>query len=233
MATIDCLKENSLAGDVYAMCRLGYKFLMSSKYYDVSEAIKYFEMATTLGCSSAMYELGTIYWTAVGHMNSFKAKKYFEMAVEHGHIKAMNDLGLFYERNDVCKNIPDAIKHYKMAIKNDCAEAMYNLGNLHEKINRNIPKAIKYYKMAAETATLKDTDAMRRLGKLYSKNSDYTDIPQAIRYFEMAIENGDDDAMELLQSLYINDTSLFADLIREHLEQRQQIHELEQFGKRS
>ena len=101
--------------------------LFNQKNY--KEAIKFFEQASELNCSEAMFVLGNFYEEGlIPYINQDiqKAKELYKRAAELGNSDAMFNLGQIFHYID--KNYPEAKKYYEQADESLKLEKLLKIG---------------------------------------------------------------------------------------------------------
>lgn len=123
--------DNELKSSVYnAMGNLFYeKEYEGGRSYDINQAIKYYNMATELNNTHAIYSLGLMHKTGDGVLrNPTKAKEYLTRSAERGLNTAQYELALLYKDSN---DLQTAFKWFEKSAEGNYAPAQYELGLMY------------------------------------------------------------------------------------------------------
>jgi TPR repeat protein len=141
---------------------------------NIKKAEKWYLKSTELGNSSAMNNLGYLYYKELKDYK--KAEEWYLKSAEAGNTKAMNNLA-FFNKNEL-KDYKKTEEWYLKSAELGNARAMNNLGHLYNNELKDNKKAKEWYLKAAE---LNNISAIKNLACMYFKLERYS---KALEYFE-------------------------------------------------
>lgn len=177
--------------------------LLYKKDNNISEAIKYFQIAANEGYAAAKRNLAILEEKneAPNYNNVFNL---YKEAAEAGDSKALNNLGCCYFNGEGTEaNQKEAVKCFKQAVKLNDELATVNLANCYSVgigTRQNAKKAFDLYMTAAEK--FGNTYALRMVGESYLNGYGITaDVELAKVAYKKAANKGDIVSKNMLQQL--------------------------------
>jgi TPR repeat protein len=146
----DELTQNPTSNSDLSNCA----YTIGSQYYNQQNYTymkKYFQIASNLGNTKAMDNLG-IYYTNI-EKDYLLMKKYFLQAIEHGNINSMVNLGIYYA--NIEKDYLQMKKYFLMAIEQGNSNGMNNLAKYYQTVEKDYELMEKYYQMAINQCNVK------------------------------------------------------------------------------
>ncbi|MCD7948687.1 MAG: sel1 repeat family protein [Erysipelotrichaceae bacterium] len=152
------------------------------RYYDVAQALLYFEKAADLGYVLAMSKAGNLYF----NKDYQKALYYYQMGASNNDTYCLNRMGYIVANfNGDSHDYVKAIQYFAASLNDDSednshivADSTNVLGQMYwhgTGIEKNQEKALQYFEKAA---SLKNSKALFMIGTCYHygtfKNTDYT-----------------------------------------------------------
>ncbi|MCH8622576.1 tetratricopeptide repeat protein [Undibacterium sp. TS12] len=173
---------------------------------NISEAFRYWKLASDKGYANATYHMAWI--TDLGNgvrSDHAQAYKWYEIAAEQGNIRSQALLGdyYFYGR-DKPKNMAKAFHFYQMAALQGHAPSQVQLAVMYDEglgVEKNPEKALALIQSAAES---KDANAEANLGNFYL-NGQYglpKDMDKAAFWLLRSAEQNSTMGQRLLASMY-------------------------------
>jgi TPR repeat protein len=161
---------------------------------DISQAIRWFNIAAENGDIDSMYALGTLH-TNTGNIE--EAIKWYTIAITAGDVDSMMALGNFYKDT----NKEESIKFYTMAAERGNHEARQILKVLSPKLKKRLPSEPQELEQLA--VDKKDVEAMVQLGLMYEKGEHVEkNISKAFKFFSDAASSGNIKSMVQLGLMY-------------------------------
>ena len=201
------LKIRAKNDDSNAMVHLGNLYYLGTgnKIFrqDLKKAVQWYQKATDLGNSEAMYNLGNCYQYGVSvEQNEKKALSLFELSVNNGLYEAAHKVGKLFENK---KDFKKARRYYSISAnsKGDKPSlkkiAKYNMEGIGGE--KNLKKAFSFY---SSTAFNGDADSQYILAGMY-KDGIYVkqDAEKAGYLLELAANNGNEKAQCSLGVFYL------------------------------
>ena len=193
--SIEKLHEMANMGRQDAAYRLGYLYWHGEGVKANKEmALHFLDMAERLGMPDARYARAILLLGEAGQSESERGRAELTSLAKAGYPGARLALAnhyLFEYRVPGHKRI--ARNWYIMAANAGEAAAFYNAGILlldEEAGKADTAEAIRFLKLAADKNS--DTDAMRQIGDIYRKSSDFRQDPElALKWYRRAAELGD------------------------------------------
>lgn len=165
---------------------------------NIEMAIRYYELAASLGERRAQCNLGIIYQTGPSLIrNEEKAIYYYSLAANRNCVRSQINLGIIYsERND----FKNAKKYYTMAAQQNQPTANYLLGYIYFQEN-DFEKAKYYLSMIKDT---NNYNADYLLAYIYLLDNEYSakNINKLMKYFSYAAKMGIVKANYILGYIY-------------------------------
>ena len=174
---------------------------------DYGAARQFFEQASSMGSTTAMTNLGSMYANGwIVSKDYTQPRQWLERAAAAGESFAMVSLGIFYENGwALPKDYNQARQWFEKSAAAGNTSAMNNLGALYQNglgVGQDYAQARKWYE---EAEAGHNTLAMTNLGYLYQDGLGVTkDYAQARRRYETAAAAGQPEAMTNLGFLYAN-----------------------------
>ena len=190
--------------------RLGedYFYGQNNKNINISEALKYFNIAAKQNNSNAEYMLGTIYFDGLSvSKNLEKAVSWFEKAVEHKHAKACLRLAMCYENGwGIASDHNQAIRLCKQALALGETEAGFVLSRIQKDFSNPIGKKAHSVGNSVDRNKNLTAEEALFLGKAYyfGENGKEIDYAQAIKYYNIAAKQNNAEAEYVLGTLYFD-----------------------------
>jgi TPR repeat protein len=198
-------QQSATAGNVEAMCYLGYLYhIGSGTTQDYRQARLWYEKAANAGNVLAMFDLGTLYQHGNGVTQDYlQARQWYEKAATGGYAPAMQNLGLLYESGEgVPKDYQQARQWLEKAAAAGDAHSMRSIGVLYHYghgVAQDDAQARQWYEKAAAGG---DVPAMYNLGLLYEYGTGVArDYQQARQWYQKAAAGGDKDSSDRLKTL--------------------------------
>lgn len=201
------MEKQAQEGDLKTQKALAYVYLYGKNGFpsDKQKAFTYYEMAAEQGDSTALNNLGSLYFNGIGvPVNYKKAIDLFEDAAKAGSSEAALNLGFIYlSGRNAASNAVHAVEKFSMAAEKGSAVAKFMLGYANYRgfgTKQNLKQAARLIKEAAD----EDFDeAQYIIGYMYLhgigivKNYD-----NAEKYLTYAMKQGNMSAMmELANNL--------------------------------
>ncbi len=182
-------------GNTYALSNLANFYYNIRKDYDKAE--EYYLKDVDKGYTDALFNLAYLYNEI--RKDYDKAEEYYIKAIEKGNTHALINLALLYD--EVRKDYDKAEEYYLKAIEKDDTNAPFFLALLYDKVRKDYDKAEKYYLKNNEK---ENKGSLLMLGIFYAERKQ--DITKAEKYFLQAFSLKDFRAVNLLISLYWNNS---------------------------
>jgi TPR repeat protein len=117
---------------------------------DIKKAVQYFSIASNLGSSDALHELGVMHFVSSKKEDKLKSVKLFKLAANfHGNAHSKNMLAYMYRHGMVLpKNLEESYKLYQASALMNNASGLYNMGKIYEKgigVEKDYHLALDYY----------------------------------------------------------------------------------------
>ncbi len=187
---------------------------------DYKNAFRYFLSAAKAGDSNAQNDIGNMYQTGEGVIQSYtNAFQWYLKAANQGHYFAQNSLGdLYYSGNGVKQDYLKAYEWYSKAAELGCNEAQFSLGSMYhygDGVKQDYLKAYEWYSKAAEQD---NTNAQYALGVLYDDGYGVLqDHMKAYEWYMKAAQSGDWMPLYCLGRLFLNGLGVKEDLNKAEL----------------
>jgi TPR repeat protein len=207
------LQDNELAQKIVSMIKVpGCDHMencmhpaLEIEIAEVGNLIGLYEYLASHGNTHLQVKLGILYESEQDYLKAFE---WYLMSGSASHTYGMYCLGKLHEEGlGATQSYVNAFEMYNKASKQGCAEAAYRLGDIYQHglgVAVDTDRALSYY---AEAANKGNADAQYRLGQIYSTQKNTSDdIFKALEWFTKSYLQGNDNAMELLYSLYIDNT---------------------------
>lgn len=122
---------------------------------DVKKAKQYFSVASNLGSSDALHELGVMHFVSSNKEEKQKSVKLFKLAANfHGNANSKNMLAYMYRHGMVLpKDLTKSYKLYQASALMNNASGLYNMGKIFEKgiaVEKDYYLALDYYIKAVQ-----------------------------------------------------------------------------------
>jgi len=132
-------------------------------------ALEWYHRAAYLGSSSAMYNIGNMYYKGKGVKQDCKtALEWYHKAAKKDNTLAMNEIGNMYNNGRcVVQDYEIALKWYNKAARNGNDKAMNNIGFMYYKgrgVKQEYKMAIEWYHKAAKQGNVR---AMYNISNMY------------------------------------------------------------------
>ncbi|QKV19334.1 peptidoglycan-binding protein [Oricola thermophila] len=162
------LREAAVAGDAKALFVIGDRLMgngSGSPDSDMTEAVRWYEMAAEQGFAPAQYRLGNAYEKGRGVERDLEAARvWYEQAAEQGNVNAMHNLAvLFATEIDGERDMKAAARWFIEAAERGVKDSQVNLGILSargEGVPQDLVESYKWLALAARTGD-KDAEAKR------------------------------------------------------------------------
>ncbi|KAK8897434.1 hypothetical protein M9Y10_015382 [Tritrichomonas musculus] len=184
---------------------------------DITNAIKYYDIAAKQNNSNALINLGRIYESDIEVTRDYsKAKHYFEMAAELDNSEAFFCLGnMYYYGHGIETNYLKAKEYLEISAKKLNPNALLLLGDLYfngNGVKKDFVKAKDYYELSANQ---NNSDAYVKLGSLYYKGLGVEqNYQKAIKYYELSAQLYNATALFYLGEIYLNGEVVKSDILK-------------------
>lgn len=147
---------------------------------NITKAIEFFKLATSLGHDGAPFNLGMLYEEGEDDLkcNLTEAVKYYEIAAELGSRRGAHRLGMLYESGEkIERNISKAVRYYKRAVE---------LNSEHGDHNNVAELLIRLYEKGADLA--ENEDNILALRKVALEFKHFIKIPVRVGHYSYPSE---------------------------------------------
>ena len=126
-------QSSAIQGNANAQFRLGVMYTFGDNVNaDITEAVKWYQMASKSGHSDAMFNLAVTYADVFG--NLVEGFNWFLKAAIQGHLEAQFSVGVMYANGEgVAIDENCAVKWYRISAEKGHAQAQFNLGVAYQK----------------------------------------------------------------------------------------------------
>ena len=163
-----------------------------------------YEKASSMGNSSAMNNLGFLYYNGLGVTKNFaQAKAWFEKGVDLGNTSAMVSLGEMHRMGvGAAVDYAKARNLFEIAAARGDPMAMNNLGVLYEN-GHGVPKDFSEARRLFEMSAAKHYDlAMSNLAEMFERGYGVpVNRDEALKWYEESATAGNEEAKKRLQNL--------------------------------
>lgn len=200
---------NPIAAQVLALC---YEFGRGTAK-DMTQAVKYYQIAAEAGFATSMLNLGVAYQYGEGGLSIDlrKAVELYRKAAEKGDRLAQCNLGYCYEQGDgVAKDLTQAAYWYRKSADQGWSRAQAYLGECYEKgwgVTENHKTALDLYFKAAANG---HPYGQMRLARCYDFGIGIgKNVDEALRWYTKAADGGNEFARSRLAEIKADLSSAF------------------------